>query len=70
MINIYLDDNQTALKYLKDTEANIYNILIMASDFNIRDNDWNFSYHFYLSHRDILFEIMNSFDLSLSSSIQ
>ena len=39
MINIYLDNNQTALKYLKDTEANIHNVLIMAGNFNIRDND-------------------------------
>jgi len=38
MINIYSDDNQTALKYLKDTEANICNVFIIASDFNIKDN--------------------------------
>ena len=39
MINIYLDDNHSALKYLKDTEANICNVLIMADNFNIRDSD-------------------------------
>ena len=39
MINIYLDNNHSALKCLKDTEANIHNILIMASNFNIRDNN-------------------------------
>jgi len=38
-INIYSDNYQSALKYLKDTETNIWNILIMASNFNIRDND-------------------------------
>jgi len=40
MINIYSDDNHSALKYLKDTEANIWNILIMVDDLNIRDSDW------------------------------
>jgi len=30
MIN---DDHQTALKYLKDTKANIYDILVMVVDF-------------------------------------
>ena len=39
MINIYSDDNQSALKYLKDTKANIQNVLIMARDFNIRNSN-------------------------------
>jgi len=40
MINIYSDDdNYLALKYLKNTETNIQNILIITGDFNIRDND-------------------------------
>ena len=38
LINIYSDSSQTALKYLKDTEANINNILVMIRDFNIRDS--------------------------------
>jgi len=70
MINIYSNDNQLALKYLKNTEANIHNILIVASNFNIRDSDWNSSYSFYSSYSNILFKIMNSFNLSLSLSIQ
>jgi len=37
-MNIYSDSSQSALKYLKNTEANIHNILVMTSDFNIRDN--------------------------------
>jgi len=44
MINIYSDATQTALKYLKDTEANIYNVLIMAGDFGIEDSSWNLSF--------------------------
>ena len=38
LINIYLDLSQIALKYLKDTEVIINNILIMVGDFNIHDN--------------------------------
>ena len=41
MINIYSDNYQAALKYLKDTEVNIHNILVMARDFNIRDREWD-----------------------------
>jgi len=37
-MNVYSDSSQSALKYLKDTEANNYNVLVMTSDFNIRDN--------------------------------
>ena len=39
MINIYSDDYQSALKYLKNTEANLYNVLVIAGNFNIRDRD-------------------------------
>ena len=39
MINVYSDDHQAAFKYLKDTEANIHNVLIMVGDFNIRDRE-------------------------------
>ena len=38
LMNIYSDSFYTALKYLKNTEANIHNILIMTNDFNIRDS--------------------------------
>ena len=37
LINLYLNSSQTALKYLKDTEVNINNVLIMTGHFNIRD---------------------------------
>ena len=38
IINIYSDALQTTLRYLKDTEVNIQNMLVMASDFNIRES--------------------------------
>ena len=69
MINIYSNNNQSALKYFKDTEANIHNVLIMAGNFNTRDSDWDPLYSFYSSYSNILFEIIDSFDLSLSLPI-
>jgi len=67
MINIYSNDYQSALKYLKDTEANLHNILVMAVDFNIGDYDWYSSYLFYLVHNNLLLDIA---DLKLSVPIQ
>ena len=67
IINIYSDLSHLALKYLKNTEVNIDNILIMTGDFNIRDSLWDtsFSYHSFIS--DDLLIIANSFNLALSS---
>jgi len=38
ILNVYSDSSHSALKYLKDTEVNINNVLIMMGDFNIRDS--------------------------------
>ena len=70
MINVYSDNYQSALNYLKNNKANLHNILIMASDFNIRDSDCDSSYSFYSIHNDTLLNIADSFDLKLSCSIQ
>jgi len=32
----------------------------MTGDFNIRDDDWNPSYSYYLIHADILWEVADS----------
>jgi len=37
ILNVYSNSSHSALKYLKDTEANIGNVLLMTGDFNIRD---------------------------------
>jgi len=34
-MNIYSDSSHFALKYLKNSEANIQNLLIMTGNFNI-----------------------------------
>jgi len=38
LMNIYSDLSHTAIKYLKNTEFNIRNLLIMTGDFNIHDS--------------------------------
>ena len=38
LMNIYSDSLHSALKYLKNTEVCIQNLLIMTGDFNIHDS--------------------------------
>ena len=38
IMNVYSDSSHSALKYLKDTEVNIDNILLMTGNFNIKDS--------------------------------
>jgi len=66
IINIYLDDQQIALKYLKNTKVNLNNILIITKDFNIRDNDWNLPYPYshHSTHTGTLWEVADSFNLN------
>ena len=58
---MYLDSSQLALKYLKDTEVNINNILIITRNFNIRNSFWNPNFLYHSLYRDTLFDITNSF---------
>jgi len=67
ILNIYSDSLHSALKYLKDTEVNVNNVLLMTGDFNIRDNLWDPSFPFHSSISNDLFMIADSFDLALSS---
>ena len=60
MVNVYSDSFQSPLKYLKDTETNIHNIIIMMGDFNIRDSIWNSNFSFHSSHSVILFLILQT----------
>jgi len=66
LMNVYSDSSQLALKYLKNTEINIRNLLIMTRDFNIRDNLWDPLYPHYSSLSDNLFIIADYFNLGLS----
>jgi len=66
LINLYSDSSQSALKYLKNTEVNINNILIMTGDLNIRDNIWDSGFPHHFQHSSVLFDIADSFCLELS----
>jgi len=69
LINVYSDASQSALKYLKDTEANINYVLIMTSDFNIRDSLWDPNYPYHSTHSDLLIDFADAMNLSLSFPI-
>ena len=63
---MYLDSSQVVLKYLKDIEVNIRNILIIIKDFNIKDSSWDSNFLHHSIHSDILMDIVNSSYLELS----
>ena len=42
----------------------------MTGNFNIRDSIWNNLYFFHLIYSDTIFDIADSFDIFLSSSLQ
>ena len=67
-MNVYSDFSHSALKYLKDTEVNINNLLIMTGDFNIRDSLWDLFFPHHSSISDNLLIIADLFNLNLSIS--
>jgi len=66
LINIYSNSSHAALKYLKDTEICIQNLLIMTGNFNIRDSLWDPLFPHHSSISDDLLLISDSFNLELS----
>ena len=68
-MNVYLDSSHSVIKYLKDMELNIRNLLIMTGDFNIRNSLWDPSYNFHSSISNDLFVIADSSNLFLSFPI-
>ena len=66
LLNVYSDSSQSGLKYIKDIEANINNVLIIMGDFNIRDNLWNYNHPYHSIYRNLLFDIADSLYLELS----
>ena len=65
-MNIYTDSSHSAIKYLKNTEFNIQNLLVMTGDFNIWDSLWDLLFNHHSSISDNLLVIADSFNLSLS----
>ena len=69
LLNVYSDNQQNILKYLKDTEANLNNIIIITGNFNICDSDWDPVYLHHSLYTDTLCEISDSLDLKMSTPI-
>jgi len=69
MINIYSDEHQSTLKYLKETKVSIHNVFVMTGDFNIRDRDLDPSYPHYSAHSNILIDVADFLELKLSFSV-
>jgi len=67
LMNVYSDLSYTALKYLKNTEVCIQNLLIMTGDFNIRDSLWDPLFPHHSSISDDLLSIVDLFNLELSN---
>ena len=70
MINVYSDLSQLALKYLKDTEVNIPNVIIMTGDFNIRDSIWDSNFPFHLCLSQIRYLLVVILELNSVSEVQ
>ena len=64
-MNVYSDLSHTTLKFLKNAEVNILNLLIMTGNFNIRDSIWDLSFPHYSSVSDDLMIIADFFNLKL-----
>ena len=64
-MNVYSDSSHSTLKYLKNTEVNIPNLLIITGDFNIRDSIWDTSFPYHSAISNNLMIIANSFNLDL-----
>ena len=56
-----------ALKYLKNTKANINNVLIVIEDFNIRNSLWDLLLLNHFMYSELLTEIADSFQLGISN---
>ena len=70
IMNVYSDSSHSAVKYHKDMEVYIRNLIIMTGDFNICNSLWDPSYNFHSSISDDLFAIADSFNLFLSFPIE
>ena len=66
VMNVYSDSSHSTIKYLKDMDFQLRNLIIMTGDFNIYDSLWDPSYNFHSSISDDLFAIADSFNLFFS----
>jgi len=65
LMNVYSNLSHSALKYLKDTEVDIHNLLVITGDFNIWDNLWDLFFPHHSSISNNLIIVADSFNLNL-----
>jgi len=65
IMNVYSDSSHSVIKYLKDIEVNICNLLVMTGDYNIHDSVWDPLFHHHSSISNNLIIIADFFDLNL-----
>ena len=68
IINMYSDSSHTTLKYLKNTEVNLLNLIIIAGNFNIRNSIWDLVFPHHSIFSDDLMIVADFFNLELLSS--
>ena len=70
IMNIYSNSSHSVLKYLKNSETNIQNLLIITGNFNIWDSIWDpfFPYHSSISDNLIIIADLFNLDLSVSTN--
>jgi len=69
VINIYSDDNQSALYFLNQNIINLNNTVVITGNFNIRDNDWDPNYPYHFVYTKDLLTLAESLGLDLSPPI-
>ena len=65
---MYSDSSHTTLKYLKNTEVNLLNLIIIAGNFNIRNSIWDLVFPHHSIFSDDLMIVADFFNLELLSS--
>jgi len=69
VINVYSDDNQSALHFLNQNIIDLNNTVVMTGDFNIRNNDWDPNYPHHSVYTKDLLTLAKSLGLDLSLPI-
>ena len=66
LMNIYLDDCQSAVKFMLGQVIDIPNLLYMGGNFNIRDTEWDPSVSVHPAASQALMDLADSLDLMCS----
>jgi len=62
-MNVYSDDHHSAVKFMLNQIIDIFNLLYMGRDFNIRDAEWNLFIFSYPTAGQALMDLADSLGL-------